>query len=406
MQRTFAGGLVALLLVGALLFSYIGGAVTAYVLIGVSAILAALYLVNPLRQNRDLGSWTLMASWVLIAIAFALTNQPGRTDFVYAANFAMFALYPLLFGALQKSARPGNVLTVAILSLAGALAAAAIAAFQVLVTHQDRASGLASNPIASSTVALLLGFVSLVGLYATSNNWRVTFFLGPIAGLATVALAGSRGPLLAVPALVIVAMLMLPIRRLYVLGGLAVILIVGTIVVIERPSIAGRLGALPTILEDLIAGHMVPSNVDVSANMRYRILTGSIAAFEQSPWLGYGWYMKVPAVEKYITQSVGFEDPRVAHLHSDILDFGVSAGIVGLIAYLLAILSPMVGAVTSLRDTQYRARLFLATTLSVGFLCCGAVNLQFGFEYTTTVYVVLAAIFLGFCRDEPMVAAD
>jgi O-antigen ligase len=141
----------------------------------------------------------------------------------------------------------------------------------------------------------------------------------------------------------------------------------------------------------------------MSGNVRYTILEASIKAFEQSPWLGYGWYMKVPVVAKLTTWNVGFGDPRVAHLHSDILNLGVSAGIVGLIAYVLVILAPVVSAATSPRDSQFRGRLFLALSLSAGFLCCGAVNLLFGFEFMTTLYVVFAAIFIGYCRDAPSV---
>jgi O-antigen ligase len=114
--------------------------------------------------------------------------------------------------------------------------------------------------------------------------------------------------------------------------------------------------------------------------------------------------MKVPVVEKYIEDPVGFGDPTYAHLHSDILNFGVSAGIVGLFAYLLVLLAPIVSAVSSPRDTQFRGRLFLALNLSAGFACCGAVNLLFGFEFMTTMYVVLAAIFIAYCRDETALA--
>ena len=62
-------------------------------------------------------------------------------------------------------------------------------------------------------------------------------------------------------------------------------------------------------------------------------------------WLG--WYMKVPAVEKYLPWDVHFGDPTHAHLHSDILNFAVSAGVVGLVAYALVLLAPIVGAARS-----------------------------------------------------------
>src|SRR6185312_4592782 len=104
--RTILNALVALLLAGAFLFPYVGGAVTAYVLIGLSVLLICWNFVRPPRFAMDVGSWMFLVAWVLIALAFAITNLPGRTDFLLATNFAMFALYPLLASALQRFAKP------------------------------------------------------------------------------------------------------------------------------------------------------------------------------------------------------------------------------------------------------------------------------------------------------------
>ena len=82
-----------------------------------------------------------------------------------------------------------------------------------------------------------------------------------------------------------------------------------------------------------------------------------------------------------------------------------AAGLVGLVAYALVLAAPIVSAAKSPRDSQFSGRLFLALSLSVGFLCCGAVNLLFGFEFMTTMYVCFAAVFIGYCRDAPALAA-
>ncbi len=66
-----------------------------------------------------------------------------------------------------------------------------------------------------------------------------------------------------------------------------------------------------------------------------------------------------------------------------------------------AVLAPIAGVLHSPRDGQYKGRLFLALSLSATYLCCGAVNLLFGFEFMTTMFVVLAAVFVAYCRDVP-----
>lgn len=403
--RTILNGLIGLLLAAAFLFPYIGGAVTAYVLIGLSVLLILWNFVRPPRLAADAGSWMFLIGWVMIALAFAITNLPGRTDFLLATNFAMFALYPLLAGALQRLAAPANSIPVAVLALVGVFVAFTVSAYQVLGLGHERAEGIASNAIISATAALFIGFFALIGMFAIKSRWRYVFLLGPLAGIGTVLFAGSRGPFLALPALGLIALVMVPVKRVYSLGFTALVVIVGAGAFVLRPSAFHRFAVLPGILGDVLSGQPVSQSLDMSGNVRYTILEASIKAFERSPWLGYGWYMKVPVVAKLTTSNVGFGDPRVAHLHSDILNLGVSAGIVGLIAYVLVLLAPIVSAATSPRDTQFRGRLFLAISLSAGFLCCGAVNLLFGFEFMTTLYVVFAAIFIGYCRDAPALAA-
>jgi len=244
-----------------------------------------------------------------------------------------------------------------------------------------------------------------VGLFAIKSAWRYLFLLGPLAGIGTVLLAQSRGPLLALPALGLIALIMLPVRRLYS-WGLAVAAAVAVVAAyFLKPSVFGRFAALPKMTMDILTGRPIDATLDTSGNIRYAIFEGSIAAFQRSPWIGYGWFQKIPVVEKYMPFDVGFGDPRTGHLHSDILNLGVSAGVVGLLAYALVLLAPIVAAASSPRDGQFRGRLFLALCLSAGFLSCGAVNLLFGFEFMTTMYVCFAAVFIGYCRDAPALAA-
>jgi O-antigen ligase len=404
MGRGILNGLVALLLVGTLVSPYVGGAVTAYVLIGLSLLLIIWNLFRPPRFAVDAGSWMFVGAWALIAVAFMLTNRPGSSDYLLSVNFAMFALYPLLAAALQRFAGPNNSARVAMLALAGSFIALVLGAVQVFVQHYGRAEGYASNPIPSATVALFLGFFALVGLFAIRSAWRYLFLLGPVAGLATVLLAGSRGPLVALPALGLIALIMLPIRRAVSWGAAVTVVLVAGAAFLLKPEAFGRVATLPRMALDVLTGQPIAWDLDQSGSVRYAIFEGSFAAFQRSPWIGYGWYEKTTVVARYTPFNVGFGDPRVAHLHSDILNLGVSAGVVGLLAYVLVLLAPIVSAANSPRDSQYRGRLFLALTLSAGFLCCGAVNLLFGFEFMTTMYVCFAAVFIGYCRDQPALA--
>jgi hypothetical protein len=75
--------------------------------------------------------------------------------------------------------------------------------------------------------------------------------------------------------------------------------------------------------------------------------------------------------------------------------------VLGLVAYGLILLAPLLGAMRSSRDSQYAARLTGAIVLSLGYFACGLTYIMFGYEFHTTLYVCLSAIVLGFCRDTP-----
>lgn len=399
MGRAVLNALVGLLLFAAFLLPYAGGAVTAYVLIALSLVLILWNFVAPPAVQFDLGAWFFLGAFSLLATAFMLTNLPGRTDFLFAVNFAMFALYPLLNAALQRFAGPPNGTRVATLALAGSFVALGIGIVEKVVFNFNRTTGFAANPIPSSTVALLLGFIALMGMFSIRDWRRYIYLLGPCAGIGTVLLASSRGPLLAVPVLVLISLVMVPIRRIISVGVVAGLSVCAAVVFVVRPETFGRLAALPAIIADILAGRPIPWDVDASGSIRYAILEGSILAFQKAPWLGYGWYFKVPVVAKYMPWDVGFGEPLRAHLHSDILNFGVSAGIVGLTAYVLVLIAPIASAAYGPRDSQYWGRLYGTLILSSGYAVCGAVNLLFGFEFMTTMYVILSAVLLGYCRD-------
>jgi O-antigen ligase len=130
-----------------------------------------------------------------------------------------------------------------------------------------------------------------------------------------------------------------------------------------------------------------------------------VDAFADRPLFGYGWDRRVEAVydqlpggaEAVEAMDEGMRGNR--HLHADVLDFGVGAGALGLLAYILALLAPIVGAMRSTHDRQSQERRLGTALLSTGFLACGMSYVMFGYEFPTALYIALAAVLTGYCRD-------
>lgn len=392
--------LASTILAGTLLLAYPFGNLAAYLLMFAS-LAAALRVVlsgGPLWLPQSWAATLLIMAFALLAFAFAFEN------IAYATNFLMFVLFAPLGVLLARRAGPGNAVVVATLALVGAAISTGIAAYQFFVLNDGRAPSFFSDPIWSAQAAVVLGFTSCIGLAAVSGGRRYLFLLGPLLATTTTFLSGSRGPLVAAPLLLLVVVLLGARRRgrALLFGSIAIVAVLalgaGTLHTF-MPSEFARLSRVPAVAMNILTGAEVTTR---SEGQRLAFYSSSWAAFQAQPWLGYGWGGKMDAIVPYLADGGRMLREGHHHLHSDILDFGVSAGIFGLAAYLLVLAAPIAGALASPRDSQYRARLLGVSVLVVGYFICGLTYLTFGYEYGTTIYVCLAAILLGYCRDVPV----
>jgi O-antigen ligase len=389
--------LAGLLLLGGLVLPYVGGYPLAYVLIALTLVSTLWLVVANGRPSGGPATTLFLLAWLLMAIAFAVTARAPR-DVSYVLNFAMFVFYAPLCGALARFGGRHNATVVALLCLAGAVIAFAVASYQSWDLRMPRATGFFSDPIWAAQAAIILGFLALVGV-RLPGRWTHLFWLGPLLGTLAAFLGQSRGPLIAAPVLVLIG-LVFAFRRWWlavpVAAGVAAaaILLVGTL----SPSSLLRIETLETIAEQVVYGETIGEN---STGQRVAFYQSSWEAMVRQPWLGYGWERKLDAIIPYLADNGAMLAEGHHHLHSDWADFGVSAGILGLIAYAMVLAAPIAGAFASPRDGLYRRRLLGAWLLSGGYLCCGLTYLMLGYEFHTTLYVVLAAILLGFCRERP-----
>lgn len=389
--------IAALFVAAALLLPYVGGYPAAYAVMVLILILSVWHYATPWRVPLDPGAVLLVAAFGILAIALALTARPGTGDVLFALNFLLFALYAPLTGALGRIARPGNALIVSWLSLASALVAFAVAIYQVGILGYFRATGIGSNPIPSGTLALFLGFLALGGWALASGPRRWLFLLGPVAGIGTVFLAGTRGPYLALPFLLLVAAFFARLsRRALLLLAVLIVAELG-ILCLTMPEMMLRFVAAGQVAGQLATGDDI--DADGSSAVRMKMYSSGIQAFLDSPLIGHGWEHSVDVAERYAPDAWVSQK---RHFHSDPVGLAASAGIAGLLAYVLALVAPFASVRASPRDSQYEARRYGVLVLSVGYLAAGAVNLLFGFEFTTTFYIAVAAILVAWCRDAPV----
>jgi O-antigen ligase len=378
-----------------LVLGYAGGFWAAYPLM-VTAVLIAIGAAT-IRQNLwlagDWGGAAFTLAFVLLGIAFGINH-----DVAHIFNFLMLLMFAPLSAALSRHASPRNTFWVASLANIGCGVGLVISLYQVFWLHMSQASAFGSDPIWSAQAGIIIAFIAILGVMTTDKPSRFLFIIGPMAMMAAVVLSGSRGPLLAVPALFGIFIL-LGTRRwwlsLFVAVGSTTLLFIAT--AWFWPEGLERISTVRTIVVDLLSKGQI---TEASGGERQLMYGAGTTAFWASPLFGYGWGNLMEAITPFLPIERADLGKIHHHLHSDGLDFAVAGGLLGILSYILVLAAPCLGALRSPRDFQYNFRRAASVGLGAGYAIFGVTYLTFGYEYHTTLYVCLSAIVVGFCRDK------
>lgn len=393
----------------ALTLNFVTGYTGAYAMMAITLVIiiwAAIWRQNIWRLGGRPEAIMVVGAYGLLVVAFAITARQPR-DLTGAVNFLYLPFFAPLSAFLNLRGGRRNLDTVALMALCGSVIAAGLALWQVSHLGMPRAMGWNADPIWSSDAAMITGFLAILGWYVESPLLpRAIYLLGPVLGTVVTVLSGSRGPLLVVPVLAVALILAGSRRRALMLGaGLPIVVLAAIGIYALWPEGAVRLNSIVANGRDLLLDGQA---ADGSVGARLIFWHIGWQAFMHSPVVGYGWAHFLEAAYAYLPDHgaafnaglYGLTANR--HLHSDLLDIGVSAGIVGIAAYGLLLAAPVVGALRSPLDSQRGGRIVGALIVVIGYFGCGLTYLLFGFEFLTTLYVVIAATLVGFCQDRPV----
>lgn len=339
-----------------------------------------------------------VAGVAVLLVCYAITMKEAG-DVALAFNFTLLLLYGPMRLELQKAAAPGNARRVANLAALGVLVALGVALFQLYVIGVPRADNILFGAILLANTAILLGFLALIGVM-TEGPYRWAYLLMPVIGVAVAGLTGSRGPLLAVVPLMLVAAVSIArhfrIRaRVVAAAGFGLVATGGALVWAMQSR---ALTIFPAIGE-VLAGRDVSAIVDETTRYRLDLYWAGYQAFLQNPIVGHGWARLMSAAYPFLPAD---KTPYASlpQLHNDVVNFAVAAGVIGVGVYLLFLAAPIVGILRSPRDSQFGLRLYGGVVLVVAYVFDGLTDLMLGFEFHTAIYACVAAILIGYCRDE------
>lgn len=373
----------------------LGDAGTVLILAG--ATLFGLVLFPQRARVRTPAAALFLAVFALMAIAFI-----GSARTLWDARFA-FNFLPVLL-AIVIAAIPANrdsradLTDIAILAALGSALSLAVAATQIYILGETRAGGHVINAIHFANIAVMLGFLSLIGIFSSANPWRYLLLIAPALAIASCILSASRGPLLGGGVLLAVFLCVLWFRsRRAVIGTLlavgAIALAVFALAALYAPVQLARFASVFDIVADaLLSG----DTADGSTNIRLGFYEAGWRAFLEAPLFGHGWERIISASYPYMEPWLqGYvREQSFTYLHNDVLDFAAGAGLLGLFAYGILLTTPVIAVLAGPRDRRFLARLYGALVLSVGFLVFGLTSRLMGHALQLTLFSMMTMVIL------------
>lgn len=399
LEKLAAWAVLGLLLIGADLI----GNLSAY---GYSIILlASLPLMLTSRDRRSrmmrLESVSYLLAFLLLLAAFVLSAQ-AASDVRYAGNFLFFLMFMPAVSLLGANAGPRSSLIFASLALLGVACALVWAIYEVNILGEARVVGFVNltNPYAMA--AVMLGFLATMGFFAGRGTSRFMFLLGPVLATGTALLAGTRSAVVMLAGLGVLFLAFwiwtLKGRSRFLAAGVVLVgLILAIAVSVVFADDLRALSAFNTIAVFFGQGEAIDYSTEIRLNLYY----GGLQAFLESPIFGHGWWHHVEAARPYMSPQVQADTVRWSHLHNDYVNFAALAGVMGLLAYLLYMVTPIISATRSPRDSQYLPRLYGAAVLALCYAIFGMFDTSFSMEVLLGFGPVCAAALLGFCVDGP-----
>lgn len=333
-------------------------------------------------------AWMPMLGGLMLLIAFSFT---AKSPLHVAAFLTLIHLYMTapMAGLL---ARLGDSLTlnrIGFFALAGTAGGAAVAAIDVFIFGAERGGGMVNNPIHLAALGLALGFVALIGIWG-AGRLRPIFLLGPVLGIATVYLTGSRGPVVAAVQMLLVAaaaicFTWLPARAAWRTVGYSTAVIAVVVTLLLFTGVADDLPLIGEVLSLLRTG----VTTDASAGERLVMYESAVNAFAASPLVGYGLIDYTAAAAAHAPEGALF--PLYDHLHNDIADFAVVGGLLGLLAYGLFLFAPIIGALRA-RGPLRIPLLYLGGVTTIGYFSMGMTNAVIGLRWQDIVLASVLAL--------------
>ncbi|TBA52912.1 O-antigen ligase family protein [Rhizobium ruizarguesonis] len=334
-----------------------------------------------------------MSIYPLVMIASIFINPPYSEELDWIFRLLPFFSVWLILPRMRQSP-DGRLVPLFILGAGIGMIVTFLFSLLQIMFLMERAEAGTSNAALLGVIGVLFGGIALLNVQSPRSVEQRIAILGYAAGLGCVLLSGTRSAWLVIPVHVVIFLwyfrkhsFHLSLRSLVITSSL----LLAGLIALGSGQVLHRIEALQ---ENLTSLERSDGEI-TSIGARFALYKGALSAISKDPLTGYGPQNRMASVLAELPENIRPQLPY-SHVHNGFLTAGIDAGVFGIAALSLMLLTPVVGAWRKEAGPGRDLAIALALLLFSSYVITGSFGIMFNQKALDPIFAYLVALI---CAD-------
>jgi O-antigen ligase len=334
-----------------------------------------------------------MSIYPLVMIASIFINPPYSEVPDWIVRLLPFFSVWLILPRMRQSP-DGRLVPLFILGAGIGMIVTFLFSLLQIMFLMDRAEAGTSNAALLGVIGILFGGIALLNIQSPRSVEQRIAMLGYAAGLGCVLLSGTRSAWLVIPIHIVIFLwyfrkhsFHLSLRSLAITSSL----LLAGLITLGSGQILHRIQALQ---ENLTSLERTDGEI-TSLSARFALYKGALSAISKDPLTGYGPQNRMSSVLAELPDNIRPQLPY-SHVHNGFLTAGIDAGVFGIAALSLMLLTPVIGAWRKEPGPGRDLAIALALLLVSSYVITGSFGIMFNQKALDPIFAYMVALI---CAD-------
>ncbi|TAW08557.1 O-antigen ligase family protein [Rhizobium ruizarguesonis] len=334
-----------------------------------------------------------MSIYPLVMIASIFINPPYSEELDWIFRLLPFVSVWLILPRMRQSP-DGRLVPLFILGAGIGMIVTFLFSLLQIMFLMERAEAGTSNAALLGVIGVLFGSIALLNVQSPRSVEQRIAILGYAAGLGCVLLSGTRSAWLVIPVHIVIFLwyfrkhsFHLSLRSLAITSSL----LLAGLIALGSGQVLHRIEALQ---ENLTSLERSDGEI-TSIGARFALYKGALSAISKDPLTGYGPQNRMASVLAELPENIRPQLPY-SHVHNGFLTAGIDAGVFGIAALSLMLLTPVIGAWRKEAGPGRDLAIALALLLVSSYVITGSFGIMFNQKALDPIFAYLVALI---CAD-------